>query len=196
MKCPRCKTEDLKPTLIEEYLASMGCDSCHGSLVALLHYRHWAETQKPAPSDASPAAAGRSPPARVAETPDATDTTSAIACPKCDRLMLKYKISGAVANRVDVCSSCDEAWLDGGEWQLLEALELDHKMPSIFTDAWQRRILREAVGDTRREVLKRDIGEQALARVEEFKAWLAQSGHKPEILTYLYRTEPASRGRS
>src|SRR5688500_5931024 len=128
MKCPHCKTEDLKPTLIEEYLASMGCDRCHGSLVALLHYRHWAETQKPTRAD--PGADAADPPARVAEMPDATDTTSAIACPKCSRLMLKYKISGAVANRVDVCSSCDEAWLDGGEWQLLEALELDHCMPS------------------------------------------------------------------
>ncbi|HEU4530652.1 MAG TPA: hypothetical protein VFR59_05670 [Steroidobacteraceae bacterium] len=194
MKCPHCKTEDLKPTLIEEYLASMGCDRCHGSLVALLHYRHWAETQKPTRAD--PGADAANPPARVAEMPDATDTTSAIACPKCSRLMLKYKISGAVANRVDVCSSCDEAWLDGGEWQLLEALELDHCMPSIFTDEWQRRILREAVGDTRRETLKREIGADALVRVEEFKVWLAGSGHKPQILTYLYRNEPVDRGRN
>ena len=46
MKCPRCKTPDLKPTLIEEYLPAMGCETCHGSLVSLLYYRHWAETQK------------------------------------------------------------------------------------------------------------------------------------------------------
>ena len=46
MKCPRCRTPDLKPTLIEEYLPAMGCETCHGSLVSLLYYRHWAETQK------------------------------------------------------------------------------------------------------------------------------------------------------
>jgi len=46
MKCPHCKTSDLKPTMIDEYLPAMGCDSCHGSLVSLLYYRHWAETRK------------------------------------------------------------------------------------------------------------------------------------------------------
>ena len=45
MKCPRCRTPDLKPTLIEEYLPAMGCETCHGSLVSLLYYRHWAETR-------------------------------------------------------------------------------------------------------------------------------------------------------
>ena len=47
MKCPRCKTPDLKPTMIEEYLPAMSCGQCEGSLVSLLYYRHWAETQKP-----------------------------------------------------------------------------------------------------------------------------------------------------
>jgi hypothetical protein len=27
MKCPRCKTPDLKPTLIEEYLPAMSCET-------------------------------------------------------------------------------------------------------------------------------------------------------------------------
>ena len=39
MKCPRCKTPELLPTMIEEYLPAMGCGTCHGSLVSLLYYR-------------------------------------------------------------------------------------------------------------------------------------------------------------
>src|SRR6185503_14734775 len=58
MKCPRCKTPDLKPTLIEEYLPAMGCDTCHGSFVSLLYYRHWAETQKLAAPEHVPAETG------------------------------------------------------------------------------------------------------------------------------------------
>ena len=53
MKCPHCQSADLKPTMIEEYLPSMGCGTCHGSLVSLLYYRHWAETQKPAAEEAA-----------------------------------------------------------------------------------------------------------------------------------------------
>ena len=127
MKCPRCKTPDLRPTLIEEYLPAMGCDSCHGSLVSLLYYRHWAETQKLAPS-----AEDATTPAGPVAT---NDTTSAIICPKCARVMQKYKLTGTVANRVDVCATCDEAWLDGGEWELLEALQLSHELPAILTDS-------------------------------------------------------------
>jgi Zn-finger nucleic acid-binding protein len=178
VECPHCKTSDLKPTMIEEGLPAMGCGTCHGSLVSLLYYRHWAETQKAPSAETRAAAAG----------PETTDTTTAITCPKCSRLMAKYKLTGRVANRVDVCPTCDEAWLDGGEWELLEALHLSLKMPAIFTDAWQRRIRHELTEDTRRSILTRLIGEDATAKVEEFRAWLAKNRHKSQIMTYLYRS--------
>ena len=180
MQCPHCQTAELKPTMIEEYLPAMGCGTCHGSLVSLLYYRHWAETQKPAPQ--TPEAAKR------VTTLETTETTKAIMCPKCSRLMTKYKLAGGVSNRVDVCASCDEAWLDGGEWELLEELQLTHKMPAIFTDAWQRRIREQLTEETRRSILTRLIGEEGTARVEEFKAWLGRSAHKSHILTYLYKS--------
>jgi Zn-finger nucleic acid-binding protein len=165
------------PTMIEEFLPAMGCGTCHGALVSLLYYRHWAEEQK------EPATV----PAGAPPTVETTDTTEAIVCTKCSRVMTKYKISGAVANRVDVCGTCDDAWLDGGEWELLEALHLSHKIPAILTDEWQRRIRRELTADTRRSILVRMIGEAGTQRVEEFGEWLDRSGHKSHILTYLYK---------
>lgn len=176
MKCPRCKTFDLSPTMIEESLPAMGCSNCHGSLVSLLHFRYWAETRKPT-----------SPPASTAAIPDATDTATAIRCPKCERIMMKYKLAGNVSNRIDVCNTCDESWLDGGEWELLEALQLSTRMPSIFTEAWQRRIRREISEETRRGVLVRMIGEDGTRRVEEFKGWLDGSDHRSDVMAYLYR---------
>jgi Zn-finger nucleic acid-binding protein len=177
MKCPRCKTTDLAPTMIEEYLPGMGCGGCHGSLVSLLYYRHWAETQKP------PTTPPSVPPTAV----ETDDTTSAIICPKCGRVMMKYKLTGTIANRVDVCSTCDEAWLDGGEWELLEALQLSHELPAILTEQWQRRIRREQSEGTRRSILIRMIGADGATRVEEFKSWLSRIQHKSHVLAYLYR---------
>jgi Zn-finger nucleic acid-binding protein len=179
MKCPRCKTSDLKPTMIEEYLPAMACPTCQGSLVSLLYYRHWAETQKPPLVDEAP---------DLSTVPQTPDTTTAITCPKCDRIMTKYKVSGRVANRVDLCPVCDEAWLDDGEWELLEALQLTHKMPAIFTDEWQRRIRRELSEETRRSILKRMIGEEGVVKVEEFRGWLTQNDHKSDIMVFLYRS--------
>ena len=181
MKCPRCKTPDLKPTLIEEYLPAMGCETCHGSLVSLLYYRHWAETQKLASSPEADAAR------RAPDRSRRPTRTTAIVCPKCARVMAKYKLTGTVANRVDVCSTCDEAWLDGGEWELLEALQLSHELPAILTDAWQRRIRHEQSEGTRRSILVRMIGEEGTSRVEEFRSWLGRNQHKSHVLAYLYR---------
>ena len=180
MKCPHCKTSDLKPTMIDEFLPAMGCGTCHGCLLSLLYYRHWAETQKSPAIETEPREAGA--------TLETTDTTAAIACPKCSRVMAKYKLSGRISNRLDVCSTCDEAWLDGGEWELLETLHLSHKIPTIFTDAWQRRIRREITEETRRGILTRMIGADGAARVEQFRAWLAKNEHRSSIMTYLYRS--------
>jgi Zn-finger nucleic acid-binding protein len=177
MKCPRCQTPDLKPTMIEEYLPAMSCETCEGSLVSLLYYRHWAETQKPATA---------TPPSASADV-ETSDTTKALVCPKCARIMAKYKVTGAVANRLDVCGLCDEAWLDRGEWELLEALQLSHKMPSIFTEVWQRRIRHEQSEETRRTILRRTLGDAAAQRVEDFRVWLNEQRHKPDVMAYLYR---------
>jgi Zn-finger nucleic acid-binding protein len=182
MKCPRCKTPDLLPTLIDEYLPAMGCATCQGSLVSLLYYRHWAETQKPATT--APATGE----AEDAADVDTDDTASALACPKCGRFMTKYKVAGTVSNRVDVCNSCDEGWLDRGEWELLERLQLSHRIPAILTDEWQRRIRHELSEESRRATLARSIGTDAADKVEQFRTWLGETGHKPEIMVYLYRT--------
>jgi Zn-finger nucleic acid-binding protein len=177
MKCPVCKTPELRPTMIEELLPAMGCEQCKGSLVGLLYYRHWTEHHKPASAPSAPAT--------VSELP--ADSTSALRCPKCERIMTKYRLTGTVANRLDVCSVCDEAWLDGGEWQLLEQLQLSDKLPAVFSDAWQRKIRTEISERTRQDILRRDIGDEDAGKVETIRTWLSGHPAKSMILTYLYR---------
>lgn len=177
MKCPVCKTPELRPTMIEDLLPSMGCEQCKGSLVGLLYYRHWAENHKPHyETDA---------PATLSEVP--ADSTNALRCPKCERIMAKYRLSGTIANRLDLCTVCDEAWLDGGEWQLLEQLQLSDKLPAVFTDTWQRKLRKEGSERTRQEILRRTIGADDATKVESLRSWLNEHPAKSTILTYLYR---------
>ena len=177
MKCPVCSNTELRPTMIEELLPSMGCDQCKGSLVALLYYRHWAENHKP-PQDTNS-------PSELSEVP--ADTTNALRCPKCERIMTKYRLSGTVANRLDVCPSCDEAWLDGGEWELLEQLHLSDRLPSVFTDTWQRKLRKEGSERSRQDILRRTLGAEDAGKVESLRSWLNGHPAKSTILTYLYR---------
>ncbi|MFL6549011.1 MAG: zf-TFIIB domain-containing protein [Povalibacter sp.] len=177
MKCPVCRTPDLQPTMIEEMLPSLGCAVCEGTLLSLLYYRHWAENHKPATQSQSPS--------EVSVIPEAAQ--NAVMCPKCSRVMTKYKLAGTVANRIDLCASCDEVWLDRGEWELLDQLQLSHQMPAIFTDAWQRKLRAAKTEETRRAILQKTVGNESATRVEAFREWLNEQSLKSTILTYLYR---------
>ncbi len=174
MHCPACRTTRLQPAKLEDGLLGHGCPQCAGTLVSLLHYRDWAERQP----------ANEAAPALLAEE-ETGETRHALSCPKCAKLMSKFQISGTRANRLDLCGSCDEAWLDHGEWQLLKALELSRKMPAIFTDAWQRQVRQEASEDARRQRFSRIAGEEAIARADEVRAWLKDHPQRRELLFYI-----------
>lgn len=174
MQCPTCRTVELKPTKLDGGLLAHGCAQCAGALVALLYYRDWAERNPQEQEDASEVAAI-----------EASDSQKALSCPKCSKLMSKYQISGTRANRLDLCGTCDEAWLDGGEWELLRALELSQRMPAIFTEAWQRQVRQQASAEARRQRFTRLVGEEAIQRADEVRAWLNDHPQRGELLFYI-----------
>ncbi len=169
----------MKPTKLEQGFPVLGCDQCNGILVSLLYYRDWAERDL-FDSDTDTKA-------KKAELDKESikDTTSALSCPKCQKIMLKYKISGCTHNRLDLCSTCDEAWLDGGEWELLESLDVQHQMPKVFTEAWQSRLRKEQAEVNRENRLKKVIGDTDTQSVVDFKKWLDSHPKRAEIVFYL-----------
>tara|TARA_R110001599_G_C11862180_1_gene621891 strand:+ start:24 stop:563 length:540 start_codon:yes stop_codon:yes gene_type:complete len=175
MHCPKCTIEYLKPTKLEDGLPVMGCQKCEGALLPLLYYRDWAERIDLA-FDA------QTEPDKVLTD---SDTKTAISCPKCSRLMTKYLVSGSLSTRLDLCGNCDEAWLDGGEWQLLKSLELGSNLPRVFTEQWQRKARSEETEIDRVNRLKKIVGEQDSERAIEVKKWLSGNKNKATILHFL-----------
>lgn len=99
--------------------------------------------------------------------------------------MTKFQIGHQSNQKLDLCTGCDEAWLDKGEWQLLKQLDLYNKLPKIFTDAWQRniRIKRKEIAlDERHEKL---LGKDNFLKVKEFKQWLHEQPNAELIKQYL-----------
>lgn len=176
MQCPKCKKGKLIPAVLDDNLAAMGCDRCGGTLVALLYYRVWADRH----------------PSVLAESCDmsveqiTTDNhAGAMSCPKCSRIMTKFHVSGELDNQIDLCSNCDEAWLDSGEWELLKALELGSHMPQIFSEPWQRRLRKERSDIVRRKHFEHIMGHEALLKADEFKKWLVNQPKREDIMLYL-----------
>ena len=174
MQCPACSHFRLKPVKLEAGLPALSCSKCQGSLVPLVTYRAWAEMQSPEEAAST-------------EAQPVEDTRSALRCPKCSKLMMKYRIGHQTDNRVDLCAHCDEAWLDAGEWQLLRHLKCHTSLASIMTEPWQRR-LRE---HEREEVIERKylsaLGEDDWQRLQSLAEWVHSHPKRQDLLRYLLR---------
>jgi Zn-finger nucleic acid-binding protein len=132
MQCPTCKAGDLAPVQLEEGLIGAGCESCKGVLLSLINYRYWLDKCDTAKRSVNTDELAQSAAVCV-------DSAVAKICPKCSKLMTKFRIGLETENRIELCAHCDEAWLDEREWKLLKALDLQEKLPQVFTYAWQKK---------------------------------------------------------
>ena len=178
MHCPQCKGYSLEPRELEPGLIAGVCPKCSGALVALMNYRYWVDQKAKSLADHDEA----KPAASVA---DVADGEHARQCPKCSRLMSRFRIGLESDNRIDLCDSCDEAWLDKGEWQLLKSLDLADKLPRIFTDAWQRNIRLQRQQHFMQGKYEALLGKADFDRVDTFKQWLDQHPEREQIRLYL-----------
>ena len=109
-------------------------------------------------------------------------------CPKCTRLMTKFQLGAASENRIELCTGCDEAWLDKGEWRLLKQLDMHDKLPTVFTDAWQRNIRLQRQEQKLKQHYEEKLGAEDFKKLDEFKQWLDVHSEKIEIKQYLITT--------
>lgn len=175
MDCPSCSGQ-LKPTKLEADLPAMHCIDCDGSLVSLLIYRAWSE-RYPQQIESTPET--------INEELDVAESKQGLLCPKCRRIMQKFAISAESEHKIDLCSFCDEAWLDQGEWRLLKQLELADKLSTIITAPWQYKI-KKAVFEQKNEQRWLDkLGEADFGEASKIRDWLLQHPKADELLRFL-----------
>jgi Zn-finger nucleic acid-binding protein len=176
LTCPICKDPVLEPVRIEDDLPAQGCSRCGGSLLSLVSYRNWRDHAAPAaPDDSAP-------------RPGVTDAASALQCPKCDRLMTKYRFAADARNHIDLCGHCDEVWLDHGEWEMLERFAMTDKLSHVFTQPWQNRVRSDAAKRRVEERWREKLGAD-YEKARELRAWLATHPEGKELLAYLYLSQ-------
>ena len=171
--CPRCPESGLRHTLVSDTLPGHTCASCGGILVSLVAYRRWRETLGP-----------ESEPSHRVHPAD--DTDEIVTCSKCKGLMTKYRISSEAPNRIDLCASCEDVWLDQGEWDLVEALAGSDHLANIITQPWQRRIRIETEEHLEEARLRERFGED-YDRLSSFREWFYEHPARDEIIAYLLR---------
>ena len=173
MKCPSCTTADLHPQRLESGLSGYSCGGCSGVLLSVGPYVDWVAAQPSSPDEFE------------AFTAAARDSKRALLCPKCSRIMVKFRVSSDSDHGLDFCFGCEEVWLDGGEWDYLKGKGLHTKITTISTAVWQRRLREEWTSAARLERFKQTIGSEAFPEVERFRVWLERQPERSEILRYL-----------
>ena len=176
MKCYSCDGYILKPVKLDYGLPARECDRCHGLHIDLLTYRSWRESNQEAIEHLD-----------LSEEVFPSDNQKTLLCQRCGKIMLKYRISGETDNYIDICSHCDDAWLDDGEWDLLKQLHLLGKLPEISSEPWQRSIRQASADHNLTEKYTRLLGETEFARLQETGSWIAAHPQRREILAFLTR---------
>lgn len=180
MKCPNCDDTTLKPNKLEEHLPSLICDSCGGTCLSLIAYREWRDTHP-----------------TIGDNLDSTDddiivdeTRRASICPKCSRIMIKYRYMTDKNHGLDLCSHCDEIWLDQGEWTLLKQHDLHGNLPEIFTEPWQRNLKSKISKSRFEEIYEQRFGQTDYQRIKEIREWIKINPKKVDLLCYLNNEDP------
>lgn len=182
MYCPTCRNRMLRPSKLAPGLPGFSCNSCGGNLIEILSYRMWSE-QKPAENVKKNLYPKNSP----------EDSKQTLVCPKCNKLMTKFLISGTTLNKIDLCGNCGRFWLDGGEWSLLECLDLENDITRIFNEPWQKSIRKDISDKVTEDKYKSLIGEADYSKLINILDWIKNHPKKDEIIAYLCNPAKYSR---
>lgn len=174
MHCPACIATVLIPQALEPGLPVSACMDCHGALLSLPGYRLW----RKAHADEAEAAG---------DVQLARDSARSLVCPKCARLMLKFRFSPD-DRRLDLCPHCEEVWLDGGEWDKLKASRLHLRLIELFSPQWQESLRSGALALAQAELWRRRLGED-YERAVEIREWLADHPNATWIRMFLVHQE-------
>lgn len=121
---------------------------------------------------------------------DAEDTTRALLCPKCRRIMLKFKFDSDTDHGIDVCTHCEEVWLDEGEWHYLRVHDIHESLPTVFTDPWQRHLREARTRKVMQGEWRKKLGGPDFDETMRIHQWLTSHPKRASILSFLMSDDP------
>lgn len=126
MKCPKCKTVELRKS---DFNAPHGCNKCGGLWLQQIDKTDWLT------EDFGAGEAGTNP---VADVDDATGL-----CPAGHGIMIRAKVAIEQPFYLEKCATCGGIWFDKGEWLRIAESNLAESLTDIWSRSWQRKQRKE-----------------------------------------------------
>lgn len=99
--------------------------------------------------------------------------------------MIKHRVSMALAFKLDKCGLCGGVWFDAGEWEAVCAQGLLPRLNFLFNDSTQHRLHEQLTRAQYEDRCRRIVGDDALAKVRDFKNWLNMHPGRDTLRAYL-----------
>lgn len=181
MRCPVCNEENFETKEIEQDLFAEVCSRCQGRWISSKNYDRWLENHGKTVPESSPLEGNglTIPEFKLARL-----------CPRCRRILVKYKIGRNIPFKIDRCGNCAGVWLDQNEWDTLKSRNLHDEINKIFTDHWQEEVEREETRKTLERIYRDKFGEGDYAKIKDFKSWVNAHEKGGEIIAYIRDKNP------
>lgn len=180
MRCPVCQNSEIEMLELEPNLWARVCGACNGKWISNNNYQKWLECRgeilSEIPSDEPNISVREFELARL--------------CPKCRRILVKYKVGRNIPFKIDRCGNCAGVWLDENEWETLKSRNLHDEINKIFTDHWQEKIKQEETREALRTIYEQKFGLEDYKKIRAFKTWINSHEKSGEILAYIRDKNP------
>jgi len=174
--CPACENKRLNLQALEVGLGTLACDQCGGHWIQAFQYWKWLDAQ------------GKNLPEKPeSETAALTvcDGDEARVCPECTRILIRCKVGRGLAFYLDRCTNCGGIWFDQNEWAVLKSRNLHDDVHFVFSQSWQDRNSREEATAAEDAWFVAQFGEQRMAEIKAFRAWLQTQEHASSVIRFL-----------
>jgi len=105
-------------------------------------------------------------------------------CPKCSKLMARYRIAEDNGIYVEQCDACEGIWVNGEQWN--DILRKGFELGDVFTNHGER--LKQKVPYSE-QYFEAMFGKELFKRVKLFKATLEKHESKLELISYLSKED-------
>jgi hypothetical protein len=175
MKSPVGGRKQMEPVTLEDGLTAYRCPESGGIYIPSTCYMRWI-SQQPARMPQLPVTGEEN---EVVQT-----NRPAAICPESGTIMTRYKVGHGFQFTIDR-SITGGIWLDAGEWDALRQRNFHDELNLIFTQSWQRNILKEEQQQGRRQRMEAKFGTDLIKRIDAIKAELQAHANSEELLAYL-----------
>lgn len=172
VKCTNCAAQaDFVTLELAPGLSGRRCPSCRGTLLEMTEYRRWS--------------ALLAPPVNAAAAPAPQEQAGSRNCPRCSRVLLRYRVSADTAFHIDRCPNCQLVWFDAGEWESMVAAGLAARLIEVMSDTWQREVHAKERSRHHEAALRDRHGDACIDEILRIRTWLATQPLHEELLVLI-----------